>query len=145
MKTFSISVDIEAPAAAVAAVMVDVERWHEWTSTITSIRRLDDGPLRVGSRAAIRQPKLPPATWVVTSLEDGRGFTWITKSPGVTTSARHVVEPRANGCRATLSVEFSGWFSGLVAFITGRLNERYLGIEAEGLKRRSEAVAIARP
>jgi hypothetical protein len=144
VKTFSISIDIQAPPATAAAVMTGIERWHEWTSTITSIRRLDDGPLRVGSRAAVRQPRLPPATWTVTGIEPGRGFTWTTKSPGVTILARHFAEPAPGGCRATLSLEFSGPLGGLVARLTRGLNQRYLKIEAEGLKRRSEAGPASR-
>jgi hypothetical protein len=139
VKAISLSVDIAAPPATVVGIIIDVERWHEWTSTITSIRRLDDGPLRVGSRAAIRQPKLLPATWTVTGIEPGRGFTWITRSPGVTVTARHFVEAAPAGCRATLALEFSGLLGGLVARLTRGLNERYLKIEADGLKRRSEA------
>lgn len=139
MKTFSISIDVLAPAAAVADVMFDVERWPEWTSTVTSIRRLDAGPLRVGSRAAIRQPKLLPAVWTVTAIDPGRGFIWITKSPGVTITARHFAEPTPTGCRATLSLQFSGVLSSFVAALTRGLNERYLTIESEGLKRRSES------
>lgn len=139
MPNFSISIDIQAPPETVVGVMTDVERWPEWTATVTRVRRLEAGPLRVGSRTAIRQPRLPPATWTVTSIEPGRGFTWITKSPGVTITARHVVEPAPAGCRATLSLEFSGLFGGLVARLTRGLNERYLTIEANGLKRRSES------
>lgn len=139
MKTFSISIDVLAPADAVAEVMFDVERWPEWTSTVTSVRRLDEGPLRVGSRAAIRQPKLLPAVWTVTAINPGRGFIWITKSPGVTITAGHFAEPTPTGCRATLSLQFSGVLSSLVAALTGGLSERYLKIESEGLKRRSES------
>ncbi len=138
MATFSITVDIGAPPGRVWAVMQDIERWPEWTSTVTSIRQLDPGPLAVGTRAAIRQPKLPPARWTVTAVDDGQGFTWVTRSPGIVITAHHVVEPIPSGSRATLSLEFGGVFGPLVAWLTGSLNRRYLGIEAASLKRRSE-------
>jgi hypothetical protein len=139
MTTFSISVDIGAPPARVWAVMKDVERWPEWTATVTSIRKLDPGPLAVGTRAAIRQPRLPPARWQVIAVEEGRGFTWVTRSPGVVITAKHAVEPMPSGSRATLSLEFGGLFGAVVAWLTAGVNRRYLGIESAGLKRRSEA------
>jgi len=63
VRDFAISVDIAAPPPVVWAVMRDVERWPEWTTTVTRIERLDSGPLTVGSRLRIRQPKLLPADW----------------------------------------------------------------------------------
>ena len=39
-------------------MLSDVERWSEWTSTVTPAKRLDDGPLGVGSQARIEQPKI---------------------------------------------------------------------------------------
>jgi hypothetical protein len=138
MRHFQISIDIQAPPATVVGVMIDVERWPDWTSTVTSVRRLDTGTLKIGSRAAIRQPKLPPALWTVTAIDQARGFTWVTKSPGVSIAGHHMVEPTPAGCRATLSLDFGGLLGGLVARLTRGLNERYLTIEAEGLKQRSE-------
>ena len=115
MRHFEISIDIQAPPATVVGVMTDVERWPDWTTTVTSVRRLDAGPLTIGSRTAIRQPRLPPAVWTVTAIDANRGFTWITKSPGVAIAGHHIVEPTPGGCRATLSLDFSGLIGGLVA------------------------------
>ena len=66
---FRISIDINAPAHRVYEVMSDIERWCEWTPSVTSIKRLDSGPFVVGSRAVIRQPKFPPALWTVTAID----------------------------------------------------------------------------
>jgi uncharacterized membrane protein len=139
MLDFRIVVEIDAPPDRVWAVMRDVERWPEWTPTVTSVRRLDGGPLAVGSRVVIRQPKLPPARWRVTELDEaGRNFTWTTRGPGMRLEARHWVEDHGQRSRATLSIQFSGVLGPLFARLTRDLNERYLALEAEGLKERSE-------
>jgi uncharacterized membrane protein len=139
MTDFSIEVEIQAPPELVWAVMRDVERWPEWTQTVTSIKLLDRGPLTVGSRAIIRQPKLPPAKWRVTELDEPRrSFAWASWGPGVRVIARHWVEACGQGSRATLSLRFSGILAGLFGYVTRGLNDRYLAIEAKGLKKRSE-------
>lgn len=140
MKDFSVSVQVAASPDRVWQVMSDIERWHEWTPTVISITRKDAGPLRVGAVAHIRQPKLPPTDWTVTSLDQGRGFEWRAKSPGVKVTARHSVEPHiGGGTRATLSIQFNGVLGGVIGRLTSGLNRRYLALEAEGLKRRAEA------
>jgi uncharacterized membrane protein len=138
MTHFSAAVEIEASPDRVWAVLRDIERWPEWTPRVTSIQRLDRGPLAVGSRARIRQPKLPPAEWQVTEWDEGRGFTWVTRSPGVRVTARHWVEANEAGSRATLALQFSGHLGPLVARLTRGLNRRYLALEARGLRERSE-------
>jgi len=54
LRHFSISVDVDTAPARVWEVMSDVERWHEWTPSVRSIR-LDHGPFAIGSRVVIRQ------------------------------------------------------------------------------------------
>lgn len=138
MRTFTKSIDIAAPAGRVWEVMSDVERWREWTPSITTIRILGGGPFAVGARAIVRQPKLPPALWRVSSVDPGREFTWVSPGPGFITVARHSVAPAAGGSRATLGIELRGPLGGLLGRLTGGITERYLDLEAKGLKARSE-------
>jgi len=142
---FSITVEIPAPPNRVWAVMVDVERWPEWTPTVTRLERFDHGPLVVGSRVRIWQPRLPPAIWRVTELREGQSFIWISRSPGLAVVAEHAVEGAPDGSRARLSVRFTGWLGPLVARLTRRLNERYLALEAKGLGERSIASTAPGP
>lgn len=132
-------VQIAAPPARVWAVMSDIERWHEWTPTIRSVQRTNAGPFRIGARARVHQPKLPPADWIVTGLDDGRRFTWESRAPGIRVVARHVVEPSADGSRVTLSIQYHGLVGDLFGRLTAGINRRYIALEADGLKRRAEA------
>ena len=135
----STSVEIAAPPERVWEVMADVERWSEWTETVTWVRRLDEGPLRSGSRARINQPKIPETEYVVTELEPGQSFTWVATGPGVLTTARHSIEPLATGgSRVRLSVEQAGWLGSFMGRFYRGLTDRYLATEAAGLKARCE-------
>lgn len=137
----SVTVDIEAPPERVWEVLSDVERWPEWTETVTAATRLDASPLGLGSRVRVEQPKLPPTEYVVTEIDPGRGFTWVATGPGVRTTARHALEARAEGgSRVVLAVEQAGLLGAVMGrlFFTG-LTDRYLAAEAAGLKARSES------
>ena len=139
MQEFSKTFDVDAPPDRVWKHMRDVERWNEWTASVRAIKIFGGGPLRIGSRALVRQPKLPPAVWKITELNDGgRNFTWISVAPGLLVTARHGVEARGAGSRATLSLGYQGVFAGFMARITRAITERYLDMEAAGLKKRSE-------
>jgi len=137
-RQFSISIGINAPADRVYEVMADTDRWHEWTPSVTSIKRLDSGPFVVGSRAVIRQPKFPPALWTVTAIDDRRSFTWTNRAPGIKVIARHSIDASGERSRATLSLRYEGLLGGLLARMTRRISHRFLALEATGLKARSE-------
>ena len=136
--TFSISTDIDAPAERVYEVMADIERWHEWTPSVTSIKRLDAGSFIAGSRALIRQPNFPPALWTVTAADGKRSFTWLNRAPGIKVTAHHSVDTVGRVSRATLALRYEGFFGGLLARLTRGITNRYLRMEANGLKKRSE-------
>ena len=135
---FQTTIDIVASPRLVWAVMSDVERWPEWTASVRSIRKLDAGPIRVGSRMLIRQPKFPPALWVVTAVEPERGFTSKSGAPGLRVHANHRIVPTASGSRVTLALHYTGVLGGVLARATRGLTGRYLAMEATGLQRRSE-------
>jgi len=111
---------------------------REWTASVTSVRRLDKGPLRIGSRALIRQPRFPPAVWTVTTLEPGRRFVWKSGMPGMWVYGDHSVEAIPSGTRATLKLSYDGLLARLMGRLTRGITNRYLDMEASGLKRRSE-------
>lgn len=134
---FSISIDIKTPVDRVFEVMSDTDRWHEWTPSVTSIKRLDEGDFKVGSKAVIRQPKFPPALWKVTAIDES-SFTWENRAPGIRVIAHHSAEPTPTGARVTLSLRYEGFLAKLLARMTRNITNRYLAMEAFGLKARSE-------
>jgi hypothetical protein len=136
------SIDIDAPAAAVWAVISDVERWPEWTASISSVQRSRTGPLTVGEKVVVRQPRLPTLTYTVTGVDDGRSFTWEAGNVASRGGGEHVLTPRvAGGCTATLRLTQRGPVAPLVGALLDGLTRRYLRMEAEGLKSRSEGGA----
>lgn len=132
------SVTIAAPPERVWAVVVDVERWPERIPTVDEAERLDPGPLAVGSRTRLRQPRLREAVWTVTELNEGSSYTWESHSPGITISATHDVEPHPDGSRLVLTLDLSGLMSGIGWLLTRSLSKRYVETEAASIKAAAE-------
>ena len=136
MPSLQHTVTIAAPPERTWAVVIDVERWPERIPTVDAVERLDAGPLAVGSRTRLQQPRLPTAVWTVTELADESSYTWESSSPGVTVTAAHVVEQDLDGSRLTLTV--SGPLSGIGWLLTRSLTKRYVEQEAASIKRAAE-------
>jgi uncharacterized membrane protein len=137
---FEASTDVAAPARAVFDTYADVERWPSWTSSVTSVELLDPGPLRIGSRARIRQPRLPVTVWQVTTLAPGKEFSWQAFGPGVLTTGTHRVSENADGTsHVTAILEQRGPLGFVVGLMSSRLTRRYLRTEVDGLKAYCEA------
>jgi len=143
MTFFQTETEINASAELVWASLRDVERWPEWTPTVTSVRLRTPPPLALGSRALIRQPKLPPALWRIVELDDSlRSFTWVNSAPGVRVIAKHSVVPFGERSLVMLSLRFDGLLAGILGLATRKLNNRYLAMEAQGLKSRVEGLRM---
>jgi hypothetical protein len=125
-------------------VLVDVERWPEWTPTVTRLEKLDPGELRLGQRIRIEQPKLPRMTWQVTNVAPGRSFAWSTSRPGVTTVATHEIAVDGSRSEIRLTIDQHGFLAPLVQLLVGRRTRRYMEQEARGLKQRTESGATQR-
>lgn len=133
------SVHIDAPLAHVWEVLVDVSRWPEWTRSVRRVRRLDDGPLAVGSRTWLKQPRLPGTVWQVTELvelAERREFTWQARGGGVTTIGGHRLVATDDGVRATFTIDQTGLLAPVVALLAARLTRAYVDMEARGLRQR---------
>jgi uncharacterized membrane protein len=138
---FDKTTTIAAPPDHVWAIYSDVERWPEWTASMTSVERLDRGPLRIGSRTRIKQPRLPVAVWEVTELVDGERWVWVTTAPGVRTIGIHEIVPADAGSAVRSGIDQGGPLGNLVGRLTRALTERYLTMEGAGLKARAERSA----
>ena len=125
------SVEVDATTSSVWDVFTDVEHWSTWTASITSIVPLDGPGIEVGKRFEIKQPRLPKVVWEVTEVDPGVSWTWRQRSPGNTTYATHRTLVRQR-------IDQRGPIGVIVGLAMLRLTKRYLQLEAQGLKGRSE-------
>jgi hypothetical protein len=107
--------------------------------TVTTVERLDDGPLRVGSRARLKQPGQRPTVWAVTAHEPEQRFEWEASVFGVRTVASHLIEPTADGARNTLRLELTGRGAGVMGRLIGRTLRTVLSTENDCFRRAAEA------
>lgn len=136
------SIDVDAAPDRVWHVLVDVGRWPDWTDSVSNVRVLDDGPLAVGSRVEVSQPRIPTGIYTVTTLDPGRAFTWEQRQPGSRVTAHHACSPlQGGGTRVELTVAMSGAIGAVVGRLYRRLTTRYLAMEAAGLKARAEGTS----
>jgi uncharacterized membrane protein len=137
---FEQSIEIDAPPQRVWDVLTDLEAWPQRIETVDVVELLTPHPMREGSRVRLKQPKLPEGTWEVTAWQAPTFFEWRQQSSGATSVAGHRVEALEDG-RTRLSLELE--MNGLLIPIFGRLyrglTNRYMSLEAEGMKRAAES------
>ena len=133
------SFEINAPAELVWDVFSDVERWPEWTASVTRLTGLDGPDIAVGKRFEIKQPRMPKLVWTVTEVKPGTSWTWVQRSPGGSTVARHdVIATTNNHTLVQQQLDQRGPIGAVVARLMRKMTIRYLDLEAQGLTARSE-------
>jgi hypothetical protein len=138
----SSTTDVNAAPDAVWALISDVRNWPDLLpDTVTAVTPIDPSrPDEVGAQYRMEQPRIPKGTWQITEWSPPHHFTWSFHSPGVTTTGRHVVEPRPDGgSRVSLGIDWNGPFSAAVRLAYGKLTQRYVDVEGQRLKERAEA------
>ncbi|OBG56285.1 MULTISPECIES: SRPBCC family protein [unclassified Mycobacterium] len=138
------SIEIDAPPQRVWDVFSDVQRWPEWTASVTSLVGRDGPALAVGRRFAIKQPGMAKLIWKVTEIHPGSSWTWVQRSPGVLVSARHDVTALPGGrTLVRQQLDQRGVLGALVGRLMTTKTKRFLKLEAQGLKARSEQLSRA--
>src|ERR1700760_2468512 len=136
------SIAIDAPAQLVWKVFSDVKHWPEWTASVTSLVGKDGANLAVGKRFSIKQPGMSKLVWKVTEIDRGLSWTGGHPSPGVLLTARHWVTSRPGGrTLVRQQLEQRGVLGALVGRVMIKKTRRFLELEAEGLKARSEELS----
>jgi hypothetical protein len=137
---FEKAIDIDAPPRRVWDVLSDVEAWPGRIETVETVELLTAAPLGRGSRVRLRQPKLPEGVWDVTAWDAPSYFEWTQKAGGVTSVAGHRVEGLGEGrARLTLTLDMRGLLIPVIGLFYRDLTNRYMTLEAEGMKRAAEA------
>jgi hypothetical protein len=119
--------------------MKDVERWPEWTPSMSKVELLQPGEVQVGSKVRISQPKLPSAVWTVTKVEPNRYLEWRSTAPILTSTGEHRIDPEGDGCRLTLAIEQNGLLVPVLKVFYKKTILEYLDMESKGFKARAEA------
>jgi uncharacterized membrane protein len=137
---FERSIEVDAPQQRVWEVLTDLEAWPQRIETVESVALLTPPPITTGSRVRLKQPKLPEGTWDITAWDAPSFFEWTQKSGGTTSVAGHRVETLGEGrSRLTLTLDMRGILIPIVALFYRDLTNRYMTLEAEGMKRAAES------
>ena len=135
MPSYNASLAIDAPRESVWRVLAAVVVWPKWLPTVSSVEALDGELLQIGFRYTVRQPKLRPATWVVTQLEPPSTFVWQARSPGLLMTASHTLEESSLGkSLVTLRFSFTGLLGAPIGWLFRSTTERYLAQELASLR-----------
>ena len=137
---FEESIDIDAQKERVWEVLSDLEAWPQRIETVDVVELLTPPPMSKGSRVRLKQPKLPEGTWDITVWDAPSYFEWRQRSTGITSVAGHRVEMLEEGrSRLTLSLDMRGLMIPVVGLFYKDLTNRYMTLEAQGMKRAAES------
>src|ERR1700757_5238911 len=97
---------INALPGDIFKVLMDFERWKQWTASITKMSILNNDRPGRGARIKILQPKLPPAVWIITESLPDRSLTWEKRSFGLVMLSEHLIITGNNGTSVTIRMTY---------------------------------------
>ena len=137
---FEKSIEIAAPQQRVWDVLSDLDAWPQRIETVDTVELLTPAPIAKGSRVRLKQPKLPEGTWDITVWDAPSYFEWTQRTGGTTSIAGHRVEALGEGqSRLTLTLDMRGFLVPIIGLFYKDLTDRYMNLEAEGMKRAAES------
>ncbi len=137
---FEKSIEINAPQGRVWDVLSNIEAWPQTVETVETVELLTPATIAKGSRVRLKQPKLPEGTWDMTVWDAPSYFEWTQKTGGITSVAGHRVEAIGpDRSRLTLTLDMRGLLIPIIGLFYKGLTNRYMALEAEGMKRAAES------
>jgi carbon monoxide dehydrogenase subunit G len=137
---FEQSAEIDASQQRVWDVLTDLEAWPQRIDTVESVELLTPGPVGIGSRVRLKQPRLGEGTWEVTAWDAPFSFEWRQKANGATTVAGHRVDVLEDGrSRLILTLDMQGLLVPIFGRMFKGLTNDYMTREAQGIKRAAES------
>jgi uncharacterized membrane protein len=137
---FEKSIEIDASQQRVWDVLSDLEAWPARIETVDTVELLTPAPITARSRVRLKQPKLPEGTWDITAWDAPTYFEWTQKTGGTTSVAGHRVEALGQSrARLTLTLDMRGLLIPIMLLFYRDLTNRYMTLEAEGMKRAAES------
>ena len=140
--TITVRTTTSATPDRVWTVLSDLRSWPDWLPTVQTLEpAAPDAPDGVGATYAVKQPRLPRARWTVTDWAMGRGFSWQSKSLGLTTIGSHELRGGSESrTEVELTIAWRGPLAWLARLAYGPMTRRYVQSEAKALVARAEQV-----
>jgi carbon monoxide dehydrogenase subunit G len=136
---FESSIDIDAPAEKVWALIDKLEEWPQWMPSIKKIKRLSKGPLTAGSQlSVIAKVSGLTVTLLMTIIEfvPERTVVMQGKALGTNLTRFYTLEP-VNG---KTKVTIGGDVSGALAWLARRGGQEVSAEIAQAVKKRVEGL-----
>ena len=134
---FRSSVEIDAPAEKIWAVVDRLEEWPQWMPSIKRIERLSEAPFKVGSQLSVTA-KVSKLTikllMTITKFVPGRTVVLQGKALGTKLTRFYVLEPVDGKTKATVGGEVSG----ILAWLARRGGQAISDDIAQAIKNRVE-------
>jgi hypothetical protein len=96
--------------------------------------------LHENSRGGIVQSVVYQPEWAVTDMDAAHRFVWETRTDGVRIIASHAIQPAADDVVLDNGFDMTGWLTALVAPRVRARVHRFVEMEIEGRKPRSESI-----